>query len=518
MRARRNLAPMTGLAGLQQTSFTRALLTLAALAIFAGYVAIATVATLFAPLAFFLFIAPIVLLAIAAAPAGRAAPKNIIMPLLLAGAVMMPLWPAYIHLKPGPLPILTPPRLLLYAVTAFWLYDMVFSPLRRGQFLVAIKKSRMIAGLVMLLFVLNFLSLPMAMGRALAGQEFFRQTIIWFIPFCAFATYVRNFPDFRRLLAASVIGAALAGIVAVAELGTGKLLASYLSPLISGDGEWLRIAQEQKIRDGVFRAQATHTHPLSLGEFLALAAPLAVGFGIAAKGRRRVFWGAALLAIVCGVLATNSRGAFFGLTAGLGLTGGVLLLRFLKTAAAHRFRPAVGLAALFLIIAAPVLVVGVNKFVTGDAGTSAARSSQSRIDQIQMAWPKILERPVIGYGTGRAVRIIGYWGRTLSVDNYYLSLAVDLGLPGPITFLCIMIFCMRSSMGQAKHSPPDMGWMLIGFAGAMAAFAVSRSIVSQTGNLSFFYLILGAYVGAAAGAGRRAAATLAAPGGYIRDA
>jgi len=247
---------------------------------------------------------------------------------------------------------------------------------------------------------------------------------------------------------------------------------------------------------------------LSLGEFLALAAPLAAAFGIAARGRRRIFWAVAFMLIIGGVLATNSRGALFGLTAGLGLTGGVLLLRFLKTAAADRFRPAMGLAALFLVIAAPVMVVGVNKFVAGDAGTSAARSSQSRIDQIVLAWPKILERPVIGYGTGRAARIIGYWGRTLSVDNYYLSLAVDLGFPGPIAFLCILIFCIRSSMGQAKHSPPEIGWMLIGFAGAMAAFAVSRSIVSQTGNLSFFYLILGAYVGAAAGAGRSAAAAL----------
>ncbi len=419
----------------------------------------------------------------------------------------MPLWPAYIHLKLGPAPIITPPRIFLYAVTALWLYDMTFSPLRRGQFLLAIRNSRLVGGFVMLLFGLNFMSVPLAQGKLLAGQEFFRQVVIWFLPFCAFATYVRRRQDFYRLLAAAVVGAGGAGVIAMGELASGRLVANLLSPFISGEAEWLRITQEQKIRDGVFRAQATHTHPLSLGEFLALLAPVALGFCAAARSRGRIFWAVILVAILGGVVATNSRGALLGLLMGLGLVGGFMLLRFMKTAAAELYRPAIGLATFAAIAASPVLVVGAHQMISGDSGASAARSTQSRIEQIEKAWPKILKRPVLGYGTGRSARIIGFYGRSLTVDNYYLSLTVDLGFPGPIVFLCMLIFCARGSIRNAAQVARGRSadeaasrefWIWIGFAGAMAAFATSRSIISQTGNLSFFYLVLGAYVGTAA--------------------
>ena len=106
-----------------------------------------------------------------------------------------------------------------------------------------------------------------------------------------------------------------------------------------------------------------------------------------------------------------------------------------------------------------------------------------------------MKRPVGGYGTGRAARIIGYWGRTLSVDNYYLSLAVDYGLPGPIIFLSLLFVTAHSSRQHAATAPPKMAAIYTSLAAALIAFAISRSIISQTGNLSFFYLVLGAFVG-----------------------
>jgi len=486
-------------AGFYETgSLRRMAMTAIAFAAFAAYVAVATMATLFVPAAFVVFLAPLVLISIAAAPRARCAPKHIIMLLIFAGAALMPLWPTYLHLKLGPAPIITPPRLIFYAVTAFWLYDMAASPIRRGQFLVALKRSFWLSAFVVGFFVLNAISVPIAEGTRFAGQEFFRQIVIWFLPFCAYVTYVRKFSEFKTIVAALTISAAIAAAIAIIELGTGTLLATKLAPFISADAEWLRIAQELKNRDGVFRAQSTHTHPLSLGEYLGMCAPLALAFAVAARKAKRALWLAILIIILCGLAATNSRGALFAIIAGLGLTGGVIIIGMLRDKRLYRFRPVIGLASLFLIAASPVLVAGAHQVISGDSGTSAARSSQGRIDQIKMAWPKIVKRPIGGYGTGRAARIIGYWGRTLSVDNYYLSLAVELGFPGPVCFLGIMIIAGRSSWRRSRFLPPDERWVLIGFAGALAAFAISRTIISQTGNLAYFYPLLGAYIGAAA--------------------
>ena len=475
----------------------RALIAAAFLA-FAGYVAVATFATLIIPAAFAVFLLPFALIGFVFAPQGKAAPKAIIAPLITAAAALMPLWPLYIHLKFGPAPILTPPRLILYVITAFWIYDMAASPLRRGQFLVALKRSRWLSGLVFGFFALNAVSVPIAEGSLSSAQEFFRQVVIWLLPFCAFVTYVRKFSEFKRLLVVTTLSAGIAGLIAIIELGTGTLLAMKLSPLISDDAAWLRIAQELKSRDGVFRAQATHTHPLSLGEYLGFCAPLAFAFMGAARSKRRILWGLVLVTILAGVAATGARGALLGMAAGLGVTGGLAVFRLLRNDRFFRFRPLIGLATISLFLVSPVVVYGAHKVITGAAGTSAAKSSQARIDQIKMAWPKIIKRPVGGYGTGRATRIIGYWGRTLSVDNYYLTLAVELGFPGPIVFFSIMIVVARTSERRSKRAPPAMRWVLIGLTGAMASFAVSRMILSQAGNLSYFYLLVGGFIGASA--------------------
>ncbi len=473
-------------------------LTALAMSVFAAYIAVATMATLIIPQAFVIFIAPFLLLSIASMPQQRAVSKKIIAPLLVIAAALMPLWPAYLHLKLGPAPILTPPRLIFYIITAFWLYDMAASPLRRGQFATALKRSPLLAGLVFAFFALNAISVPIAEGSVPAGKEFFRQVIIWFLPFCAFVTYVRTFREFRRLLIVTVVAAGIAGLIAMSEVGAGVLLVTKLSPLIGSEAEWLRIAQDVKSRDGFFRAQATHTHPLSLGEFLSMSAPLALVFGVSARGLRRCFWAVVFVVILGGIIATNARGPLLAMAAGLGVAGIIMTIRILRDNRLFRLRPFIGLAAIFLVVASPAVIIAGQKIIAGEVGTSAARSSKARLDQIEMAWPKIAKRPIGGYGTGRSAILIGYWGRTLSVDNYYLSLAVETGIPGSLVFISIMIITAKTSLGRAKTAPRRWGWMLIGFAGAMVAFMTTRSILSQTGNLSYFFPLIGAFIGASA--------------------
>lgn len=469
-----------------------------AMCAFGVYTAVAAIATLIFPLFLPAFLAPAALLIFIFAPRGRAAPKSLVMPLIFTAAALMPFWPIYIHLALGSLPLLTPPRVIFYLLSAVWAYDMAVSPLRRGQFVLALKKRPWLAWAALGFFILNALSVPLAEGKSLAGQAFFRQAIILLLPFCVFVTYVRRWRDFRMILLVTALGATAAGAIAVIEFASQTLLASKLSPLIMGDANWLQITQSLKSRDGVFRAQATHTHPISLGEYLCFCAPLVFGFMLQARRWKRLLWAGALALVIGGLIATNSRGAMLAIAPGLGLVGAVLLLRTLRDPSREVLRPLVGLASLVVIGVSPGFLYVAHSMATGEAGTSAARSSQSRIDQIEKAWPKIVKRPVLGHGTGRSARVVGYFGRTLTLDNYYLSLAVDLGFPGPIVFIAIMIIAAQRSLYDARHGPPYMRWLLIGLAGAMAAFLLSRLVNSQTGNLNFFFPLIGAYIGASA--------------------
>ncbi len=479
--------------------------TTAAAAGFTLFAALGTFATLVYPPAAAFFLAP-ALLAVAILAPTRASPRKLAMGLIYVGALTLPLWPVYLHLKLGPAPILTPPRLVLYALTFLWLYDMAVSPLRRGQFRLALRRGAAITAPVGALWLLGLLSLPLAEGRMIAAQEFFRQTTIWLAPFLAIMTYVRRASELRKIVALLTIAAAVSGAIALAELASGRLLAEALAPFIGEGADWLRVAQTQKIRDGVFRAQAVHTHPLSLGEFLSFAAPIALAFAIAARrASRRLAWCACLLLIVGGALATNSRGAMIAVAAALSVAGLLFMVRFLKSASAWAFRPAAGLLAALMLVASPAIFVGGYAVAAGKAGASAARSTQSRIDQIEQAWPKILKRPVGGYGTGRAARVLGYWGATLTVDNYYLNLALDYGFPGPIALGAILFAMGACALRRSDAGAREMRTVYVGLAAAALAFALTRTIVSQTGNLAILYLLLGAMAGAASGARPRAA-------------
>lgn len=462
------------------------------LAAFGLYVGVAAVASLFAPLAFPLFLAPFALLIFIAAPRGRAAARKFVWPLMLAATMLMPLWPTFLHVALGPLPLLTPPRAIFYILSALWLYDMAVSPWRRGQLLVKFRRSPWLTGAVVLFFALNALSVPLAEGTVVAARAFFRQIMILALPFLIFLTYVNRPRELKSLVVALVIGAGVAGAIAIGEYATQTLMIAKLAPLIMAEGQWIEMAQSVKSRDGVFRAQATHTHPISLGEYLTFCAPLALGLALSMRGSGR--WGFALAAVVIlgGILATNSRGALVALPVGIGVLGAIFTIRVLSQPRRARFRPLIGLAVLSMIAVSPVIMFGAHALITGDAGTSAARSSQARIEQIEMAWPKILKRPVLGYGTGRSTRIVGYYGRALSLDNYYLSLAVDLGFPGPLAFIAFMAIAMRRTSSAIASAPLSCKWVLIGLTAALASFLVSRMIISQTQNLNLLFPLIGA--------------------------
>lgn len=468
------------------------------------YAALAAAATVIYPPLGLAFLIPLLIGVVAVAPAAKATPRGVALSLILIAAFLLPVWPVYLFVKLGPTPILTPPRLVLYAVSAFFFYDMTFSRWRRAQFLIAVRKSGAISAFVFLFFVIGFFSLPFAEGRSIAIPEFFRQAIIWLIPYCAVLTYCRRQRDFVAIMKVFTAGAFLVALVAIGEAATHKLLANILSPFIADNADWLRNVQSEKIRDGAFRAQASHTHPLSLGEHLAFSAPFALAFIVSAKSNRaRLFWAAAFIAIVLGAVATNSRGAMLVTALGGGLMLALLGWRFLRRASTSRWRPLAGLICLVCIAASPVAAIGAYGVIAGKGGESAANSTQSRVDQVEQAWPKILKRPVGGYGAGRSTRVLGYWGLTLTIDNYYLSLALDYGFPGPIVFFGLLAALAVAALRRSGRCHPSMTAIYLAAFAAPVSIAIARSITSQTGNLAMIFIMAAAFAGASVTFSRR---------------
>ncbi len=470
--------------------------------LFLGFTLYALIAAIFGillpPPTGLIFLAPFLLLVFVFAPELPPVPRKITWGILLTAIALMPAWPVYLHIKLGPLPIITPTRLMFYALIAIWLYEMACVRRRRLQFYAAVKRLWFLFALIAGLFFLKLLSIPLAEGSAIAAKETFRQSIIWLLPFFAVMTYVRTRKQADRIITILLWAASLVALIALGEFLTRHLIAEIFAPLMS-DVEWLRIVLEEKSRDGTFRTQSVHTHPLSLGEQLAMIIPLAM-YKIYRPGhyKMRLAYITLLGILLLAALTANSRGALIGGVLAFSATGALMTWFWLKRPQSLPYRPLVGMMAAGIILLSPFILAAGYKLTVGEEGSKAARSSQSRIEQIEYAWPKVLERPVLGYGTGRSARILGYYGETLTIDNYYINLWLELGFPGPIIFLgAILWLGILGFRWGVKHPNDPYAGLYLALVGVAVTFAVTRSILSITTNIELIMIIFATIIGSA---------------------
>ena len=468
-------------------------------AILTAYIIFAGIANIILPAPLGLvFLAPFLFLIFLFAPALPAVPRRYSRAILYLGVALLPAWPVYLHLKLGPMPIITPTRLVFYALIGVWLYEMACVQWRRKQFFAAARRLWFFFALIVGLFALKVLSIPLAEGSTIAAKETFRQIIIWLLPFFAVLTYVQKRKQLDHIITLLLGAAAVVSLIAIGEFLTHRLLAELFAPLMR-DAEWLRIVLEEKSRDGTFRAQSVHTHPLSLGEQLAMMIPLAM-YKVYRPGHKklRLIFFSILTLMILATLVANSRGALIGGVLAVAGTGFLMARQWLARPSALPFRPLAGMVIAAIMLLSPVILAAGYKLTVGESGSKAARSSESRIEQIQYAWPKVMQRPVLGYGTGRSTRILGYYGATLTIDNYYINLALEYGLPGPLIFLFAIGWMGWLGLRWGTTRPDDdMAGLYLALTGVAISFAVTRSILSITTNIELLMLLFAIIIGTA---------------------
>ena len=249
--------------------------------------------------------------------------------------------------------------------------------------------------------------------------------------------------------------------------------------------------------------------PLSFGEFEGMIAPLALFYMVhGATVRSRVFGWAIFLTSFFGVVTSGSRGGYISFL--IGLSAFVLLwaVRSVRVKGAGSLAPAligvsvvVGLFVLFGLVMfwhrAHVMVLG---------GGETAASDNGRSMQWAMAIPKILMRPLTGWGAGQSGRVIGGTQASgiPSVDSYALTALVDFGIPGFVFFFGMGVigwFSEPSAISPIRRCR-ESGWRRGVFA---RPFTFYRFYLSQWENhLPFFLLV--ACTDVAPACGRRAQA------------
>ena len=269
---------------------------------------------------------------------------------------------------------------------------------------------------------------------------------------------------------------------------------------------------------GQYRAKATFSGPLGLGEYLAMMTPFAIHFAVGAYRP--------IIRLGCAVLVPLIFACFIFADSRLGIVGFLVsvLLYVLFWGLMKMFQQRRSLIAAAVVYAYPAFfgaalfaVTFIHRFHTLVFGGGAqAASNEARQNQLQMAIPKFLHNP-FGYGPSQSGNAMGYSADSfITVDNYYITLALDYGLIGIVSFLATfglaIYFGARAAITQTALRDRELS-LLAPLSISLSAFLVIKAVFSQQDSHSLMFAMLGIVVALVyrVSAGEREAGQTAAP-------
>jgi len=242
-----------------------------------------------------------------------------------------------------------------------------------------------------------------------------------------------------------------------------------------------------------------------------LLLPLAISRSV--PGRVRLFFAAALVPIVAGLVVTQTRSAWVAFAAGAVVMGVAWDRRVLGGLAV--------LAVLFALFAPSDFrnrAMSILELQQGtpaaapDSITTTAESNSSRIQMVRTGWKMFLDRPFLGWGDiGLRPYYVRYVvplteGEGGHLHNNFMEALVTLGVPGfcAVAWLFYMIFAVVRRSGRAAPRDSFRGALAAGVLAAYAGFHVLGLFEYNFGDhevmvLVWFMIGLAAPAGNAAG-------------------
>jgi len=264
---------------------------------------------------------------------------------------------------------------------------------------------------------------------------------------------------------------------------------------------------------GDYRVQSKFTTPLSLAEFTSCALPFV--FFVMVYGKRTIFRIMAFVTVPLVfyvVFKTDARLGIIGCIIAIVLFPALYGLNKLKSDKSSLLAPAIVLgipAAGFMFFLSTFFIGRIGKMVWGSG--EQVYSTDARYDQVNQGIPKILSHPW-GYGLDKGAEVLNYRLQNgfLTIDSYYLCLALDLGVIGLVTFVCMLfgtIYVLLNALLRAEKLDRDLtmiGAVLI----VLTQFAIIKLVLAQVETHAYFFAVLG---GAVALAYRHSVAKQAQP-------
>jgi O-antigen ligase len=107
-----------------------------------------------------------------------------------------------------------------------------------------------------------------------------------------------------------------------------------------------------------------------------------------------------------------------------------------------------------------------------------------------------MDSPLYGYGIGAAVNLAGLPGSggVYTLDNYFLTVALESGLPALFAFAMIFVLPMWIAFKYVTTYEANDSAFLAGAFGAVASLFAVRAVLSIPYNLTILFLLAGMMV------------------------
>ena len=423
-------------------------------------------------------------------PEGSAAASRRV---LLCTLCVLVFWPTYAVFTVSGMPSIDPRKVSLLLL----LLTVIYTCLNVEFTLTALRRTLANAGVLTMLLVFfaawRFASVLASDNMEKAVIQFGWELLTFFMILVATIVSLRTPRDMQAAMSAMTVCVAIVSLVAIFERFYGS---NFISPLAPRNLEFdaaQALALQAKIREGANRVQATFEHPMALAEFLVLMAPIVVFIALRHQRRAmRLFALATLPMLSAAVFLTQTRSAFFAL-AGMVVLGAILWMAKSLRTQTLGFRGYLSFVGIAIIIAILASAAGIATTLVSGRSEAEQQSSLERVEQIKRAESVIEKAPLFGAGVGLGNDTIGFnaFKGRLYVDNYYLTLALDSGLPGAFLFILILLTAGITGVMLFFSRSGEVAEMAGCLALSIFALGLTKAVLSIHYNLTYAYMVIG---------------------------
>lgn len=252
---------------------------------------------------------------------------------------------------------------------------------------------------------------------------------------------------------------------------------------------YVQIGDIERRGDG--RVQGAVGESNQYGAFVALTLPAAVAMAISVKGWQRWFWVVASALTAGTLLMTVSRGAFVA-TFVATIWGAYLFRRYLSFGKIMTWGMMAGgaMAVILLVVSIGFGDLLYERVVAGFSSKDMGGTSSGRTEIWSTAIAMMFNHPqtlLTGFGWN------AYWIMPFrySPHNYYLAQWFNLGLPGLICSVLLLVIPVRTALQSFNGASPRLRALLAGFVFATIAYAVSTFFVDLYVPWIYFWAYAG---------------------------